>query len=250
MQRQTIFRYTVVSLTITVDLFNHFLILIGRQIAIDWAIPKQQYASAHNKPESIQKSEEQPIIGETVDEEKIEADLEEDVENENEDEEDSELDNEEEDSEIDNEEQGSDDESKGKKDWKGDNTEVERKSDVGEGKTLFIRNLDFSTTRDSLKNFMEQFGSVNYALLCMDKIMERPKGTGFVKFTVNHLFFLYYLWTFVNVNSFVGCWISSKVLRRVPCFFSATRRSCVKCSSRRNSWRPGTPKTGGRKKGT
>lgn len=69
--------------------------------------------------------------------------------------------------------------------WKGHSSETERKSDVGEGKTLFIRNLDFATTQDSLKNFMEQFGSVQYALLCMDKIMERPKGTGFVKFRVS-----------------------------------------------------------------
>ncbi len=101
---------------------------------------------------------------------------------------------EEEDSEADDSDEGDDDEestSKDKKEWKGDNTEVERKSDVGEGKTLFIRNLDFATTRDSLKHFMEQFGSVNYALLCMDKVMERPKGTGFVKFNVSrNLFFI------------------------------------------------------------
>ena len=74
--------------------------------------------------------------------------------------------------------------------WKGDNSEIERKSDVEEGKTIFIRNLDFSTTKDSLKNFMEKFGSVHYALLCIDKVMERPKGTGFVKFTVSCTIFL------------------------------------------------------------
>lgn len=67
--------------------------------------------------------------------------------------------------------------------WKGDKS-VERPSDVHEGKTIFVRNLDFSTTQDSFKHFMEQFGEVHYALLCMDKLMERPKGTGFVKFKV------------------------------------------------------------------
>jgi len=71
------------------------------------------------------------------------------------------------------------------KSWKGHNSEVERKSDVDEGKTIFLRNLDFSTTQESLKNFMAQFGDIHYALLCMDKVMERPKGTGFVKFKVS-----------------------------------------------------------------
>lgn len=90
------------------------------------------------------------------------------------------------DSEVEN---GSGDEESPNKEsaWKGDNSEIEKKSDVGEGKTLFIRNLDFLTTKDSLKNFMEKFGSVQYALLCMDKVMERPKGTGFVKFRVSFI---------------------------------------------------------------
>ena len=70
------------------------------------------------------------------------------------------------------------------KTWKGDDSGVERKSDVDEGKTVFLRNLDFSTTQESLKNFMGQFGELHYALLCMDKVMERPKGTGFAKFKV------------------------------------------------------------------
>lgn len=34
---------------------------------------------------------------------------------------------------------------------------------------------------------MSQFGDIHYALLCMDKVMERPKGTGFVKFKVKTL---------------------------------------------------------------
>ena len=50
-----------------------------------------------------------------------------------------------------------------------------------------MRNLDFSTSQESLKNFMSQFGDIHYALLCMDKVMERPKGTGFVKFKVKTL---------------------------------------------------------------
>ncbi|XP_046658077.1 RNA-binding protein 28-like [Daphnia pulicaria] len=149
---------------------------LGRQIAIDWAIPKQQYATLNNKTDEVPNIEPQEKKNDRKDEE---SDDEENNDEDNNDEE--EQDGEASDSEVEN---GSGEEESPKKEeaWKGDNSEIEKKSDVAEGKTLFIRNLDFSTTKDSLKNFMEKFGSVHYALLCMDKIMERPKGTGFVKF--------------------------------------------------------------------
>jgi nucleolar protein 4 len=86
------------------------------------------------------------------------------------------------------EEDDADSQNEGEKSWKGQNVEIEKKSDVGEGKTVFVRNLDFSTAQDSLKNYMEKFGAVHYALLCMDKVMERPRGTGFIKFKVFLLF--------------------------------------------------------------
>lgn len=214
------------------------MFFVGRQIAIDWAIPKQQYASAHNKAEDTQKSEPTSQKDEDKKMDDEEGDDDETEEKEDDDDDDGEE-GEEEDSEADDSDEGSDDEestNKDKKDWKGDNTEVERKSDVGEGKTLFIRNLDFATTRDSLKHYMEQFGSVNYALLCMDKVMERPKGTGFVKFNASRIVFcLFFLLFFINnicvhvnelltldANCVLGCRISQKVLRGIPCFVSAT----------------------------
>lgn len=100
-----------------------------------------------------------------------------------------------------NESEGSDDENvkkhvkntKGSK-WSGCDTSKEHKSDVDEGKTVFIRNLDFSSSQESLKTCVAAFGDVHYALLCMDKVMERPKGTAFVKFKVrkiNHLKILF-----------------------------------------------------------
>jgi nucleolar protein 4 len=156
-----------------------FFFFLGRQIAIDWAIPKQQYATLNNKTDEVPNIEPQEKKNDRKDEE---SDDEENNDEDNNDEE--EQDGEASDSEVEN---GSGEEESPKKEeaWKGDNSEIEKKSDVAEGKTLFIRNLDFSTTKDSLKNFMEKFGSVHYALLCMDKIMERPKGTGFVKFRVS-----------------------------------------------------------------
>ncbi|KAI9555159.1 hypothetical protein GHT06_017674 [Daphnia sinensis] len=146
---------------------------LGRPIAVDWAIPKEKYATQYNKTEDVQTPNEKPLAKNNV-------------KNENSDEEEDEA------SDIDTEESSDGEAEKGSGDdenpkkakniWTGDSAEVEKKSDVGEGKTLFIRNLDFATTQEALKKFFETFGSVHYALLCMDKVMERPKGTGFVKF--------------------------------------------------------------------
>ena len=54
--------------------------------------------------------------------------------------------------------------------WKTDN----RKS------TLFIRNLPFSSTDESLRGHFEHFGPVRYARVVLDQTTKRPKGTGFI----------------------------------------------------------------------
>lgn len=172
---------------------------------MDWAIPKDKYESANKKTEDSQSLEQKDETESQSERDKEDVEEDEDDDNdEDEEEEESSVEDEESGDEEENEEDSDDDQDeeldvkshaketnskKEKSNWKGDNSEVERKSDVGEGKTLFIRNLDFGTSSDSLKNFMEQFGSVHYALLCMDKVMERPKGTAFVKFNVSELFF-------------------------------------------------------------
>ncbi|XP_012279584.1 protein timeless homolog [Orussus abietinus] len=63
-------------------------------------------------------------------------------------------------------------------------TEAPRKksNDVIEGRTVFIKNVPFSAKDDDLRRCMEQFGPVNYALICMDPLTEHSKGTAFVKF--------------------------------------------------------------------
>ncbi|KAF1854852.1 hypothetical protein Lal_00012847 [Lupinus albus] len=48
--------------------------------------------------------------------------------------------------------------------------------------TLFIRNLPFTTTDEQLKDFFDHFGKVRYARVVMDKVTEKPAGTGFVCF--------------------------------------------------------------------
>ncbi|KAJ4260697.1 RNA recognition motif-containing protein [Fusarium torreyae] len=48
--------------------------------------------------------------------------------------------------------------------------------------TVFIRNLPFTTTDEQLKDFFGHFGKVRYARVVMDKMTEKPAGTGFVCF--------------------------------------------------------------------
>lgn len=55
-------------------------------------------------------------------------------------------------------------------------------NDVQEGKTVFLKNVPFSVKNEELKHYMEQFGPVYYALVCVDPLTEHSKGTAFVKF--------------------------------------------------------------------
>lgn len=57
-------------------------------------------------------------------------------------------------------------------------------NDVSEGKTIFLKNVPFSVKNDELKKYMEQFGPVFYALVCIDPLTEYSRGTAFVKFQV------------------------------------------------------------------
>lgn len=58
-------------------------------------------------------------------------------------------------------------------------------NDIKEGKTVFVKNIPFTATNEDFKECMRQFGTVYYALICMDKLTEHSKGTGFVKFVVS-----------------------------------------------------------------
>ena len=49
-------------------------------------------------------------------------------------------------------------------------------------KKLFIGNLPFTTTNDSLGEFFAQFGEVTSAAVVMDRATGRSKGFGFVEF--------------------------------------------------------------------
>lgn len=58
-----------------------------------------------------------------------------------------------------------------------------------QGLSLFVRNISYDTTQEDLKEFMQRFGEVKYALLCKAKELQGQsegasatphKGTGFV----------------------------------------------------------------------
>jgi len=55
-------------------------------------------------------------------------------------------------------------------------------SDVKEGKTLFIRNLSFDSSEESLYDLFEQFGEIEYCKLLEDRRTGHSKGMAFVKF--------------------------------------------------------------------
>ncbi|XP_043267883.1 RNA-binding protein 28 [Venturia canescens] len=55
-------------------------------------------------------------------------------------------------------------------------------NDVNEGKTVFLKNVPFAVKNEELRERMEQYGPVYYALICMDPLTEHSKGTAFVKF--------------------------------------------------------------------
>ena len=57
-----------------------------------------------------------------------------------------------------------------------------RKDDDRNNSTIFLRNLPFTATDDSLYEHFTQFGPLRYARVVLDHETERPRGTGFVCF--------------------------------------------------------------------
>ncbi|KRZ33776.1 RNA-binding protein 28, partial [Trichinella pseudospiralis] len=60
----------------------------------------------------------------------------------------------------------------------------EHKPDPGieEGRTLFVRHLPFDVTNDTLKEYFSTFGPLKYALVCRYSGTDHSKGTGFIQF--------------------------------------------------------------------
>lgn len=54
--------------------------------------------------------------------------------------------------------------------------------DVQEQRTVFVRNLSFDANEESVSEAFSKFGPVKFVKLCIDKELERPKGTAFIQF--------------------------------------------------------------------
>jgi len=137
----------------------------GRTIAVDWAVDQETW-------QGLQKTEQE---GDDDDEEKSDAessvvssDPESDAEDGSDGEEDLEDSNTDYDDVEDSDEEGG--------------IQLDDDRPKREEFTVFIRNLPFSVTDESLQEHFSQFGSVRFARVVLDRETERPKGTGFVSF--------------------------------------------------------------------
>ncbi|CAM9942739.1 unnamed protein product, partial [Phaeothamnion confervicola] len=59
---------------------------------------------------------------------------------------------------------------------------VPHASDIGQGRTLFVRNMPFDAEEHDLRGLFEPYGRVRQALLVMNRDTGLPRGTAFVKF--------------------------------------------------------------------
>lgn len=184
----------------------------GRTIAVDWAVSKEEWQQQQGieeekptKPESKKKSkakdedeedEEEKMKGMSQEERDVAMfmkkmeDLDSEDDDEDEDDEDEDDDDDEDDEEGGGELDGSEDEEDEDED-EDDDIEADLEKPKQEAKpkfvtdnstTVFVRNLPFTATNESVKEHFEKFGPVRYARIVMDKMTDRPAGTCFVCF--------------------------------------------------------------------
>ncbi|CAM9198803.1 unnamed protein product [Chrysoparadoxa australica] len=63
-----------------------------------------------------------------------------------------------------------------------DEDEEKQPSDVSKGCTVFVRNVPFDASEDSLLELFREYGRIKHALMVKDRATGLPKGTAFVKF--------------------------------------------------------------------
>ena len=152
--------------------------MLQRPIAVDWAVPKKEFEEKCAMPEKREIKEEEGY-NEMLSFSHIQGDSDE--------EEDEELASQEsvtEDEETEDQSSNGDDGDVFEEDEKPERRFGEPRPtwktghDVSENKTVYVRNLNFESDQDDLRNLMEEhFGKVLFAVLVMDKVTERPKVT-------------------------------------------------------------------------
>jgi nucleolar protein 4 len=182
----------------------------GRTLAVDWAVDKttwdkknggaEEEAKEADEPKSTKAKKPKKAAKEEKDDELDDPNLTqedrdlinffknsgENLEEEEDDEEEDEDEENEEDegSEGDDQEDGEDDEDDDFESLLSDASEEEqpKKRVTDNSTTLFVRNLPYTATDETLKAHFESFGAVRYARVVKDRATDRPAGTGFVCF--------------------------------------------------------------------
>uniref|UniRef100_A0A8C2WUS1 RNA-binding protein 28 n=1 Tax=Cyclopterus lumpus TaxID=8103 RepID=A0A8C2WUS1_CYCLU len=153
----------------------------GRQVAIDWAVPKDKFiatqppSSAGNKIiEANTKNEDQDSEEEEEDEEDEDSDMGEDEDDMSQEEEDGSDDDK---SSFDsNDDEEEDEDTEADKSAKKKTSKKLLPSDVKEGRTIFIRNLSFDTEEDGLEEVLLKYGELNYIKIVIHTETGHSKG--------------------------------------------------------------------------
>ncbi|KAF3688901.1 RNA-binding protein 28 RNA-binding motif protein 28 [Channa argus] len=186
----------------------------GRQVAVDWAVPKDKFvatrqsSSAGNKNVQLETSKQSDTESDTEDENEekkqaapakkkgiSKAAVQQVEESQSDDDDDTEEQDEDEDDSIDDD--GDDDDDKSSLDSNDDQDDsldeedgsAQKKtskkllpSDVKEGRTVFIRNLSFDTEEEGLEEVLLQYGELNYIKVVVHPDTEHSKGCAFAQF--------------------------------------------------------------------
>ncbi|KAM9854619.1 RNA-binding protein 28 [Aulostomus maculatus] len=193
----------------------------GRQVAVDWAVPKDKYVAMNPSSEGKNKTDEAAAKqSESEDEDESEKQaapekervtskkaVQEEEEEESESDDDDDVEDEEQDSEVEEEEEedvsqdgendddddddddksslGSPDDEDESEDDEEDELAEKKKplpSDVKEGRTVFIRNLSFDTEEEGLEEVLLQYGELNYIKVVLHADTGHSKGCAFAQF--------------------------------------------------------------------
>lgn len=147
------------------------LTIDGRKVAVDFAIQKsrwEEYKTEHKELEAPQ--------------ENTESDSESESGSEDAEEEEQDDDSEEDDVELQSDEQLSEDEEEEDEEEDEQEEEKPQKKNRKEDFSIFVRNVPYDATQESLADHFNVFGPVKYALPVIDKETGLAKGTAFVAF--------------------------------------------------------------------
>jgi len=151
--------------------------LLGRPVAVDWAVPKEVFKGPEKKEVKEEEIKDEEVKDEPESDDEDESGLnssEVKIEEDNDDDDDS-------DDNDDSEDDDSEEEEKEARPKVAHNFSTGH--DIDEGKTVFIKNIAYETDEGDLRDMMNDlFGPVHFARLVLDKVMQHPRGTGFVKF--------------------------------------------------------------------